>query len=52
MDNENKMQMLITEIRRIEQSLVKTEDNYVKKTERLNGQLIGLQEAVKILKNR
>ena len=50
MDNEKKAQLLTAEIKKLEESLVKSEDNYIKRMERLNNQLIGLQEAVKILK--
>jgi hypothetical protein len=52
MDNENKMQVLVAEIRRIEQTLEKSEESYNRKVERLTNQLISLQEAVKILKNK
>jgi hypothetical protein len=52
MDNENKMQILMTEIKRIEQSLEKSEESYSKKMEKLNKQLIGFQEAFKILKSK
>jgi hypothetical protein len=52
MDDEAKIQILLAEIKRINQSLLKTEDTYIKKMEKLNSQLIGFKEAFEILKSR
>jgi hypothetical protein len=52
MDNDSKMEALVTEIERIKQSLIRSETSYFNKVKKLTTQLKGLEEAVKILKNR
>lgn len=52
MDNDSKMDALITEIERIKNSLTRSETSYFNKVKKLSAQLKGLEEAVKILKNR
>lgn len=52
MNNENSMDSLKNEIQRITESLTKSEMNLDKKRIKLTAQLVALEKAVEILKNK